>query len=165
METAPAEVVAIGKAPADFERHEALLTLVQGAFAAHAGRIDPPSSASRASAASLRAMAADGVLVLAACDMRLVGCVFGVPQGEALHLSKLAVDPAWQGRGIGRRLVEALTDHARTGGFTGVTLGVRLVLTENIRLFERMGFVATGVTRHPGFSAPTSQDMRLTLDP
>jgi len=164
METAPVELgVAVGPAPADFEDYDALLALVQRAFSAHARRIDPPSSASRATAADLRAMAEGGTLVLAHRGAHLIGCVFGTPRGEALYLSKLAVDPDWRGRGTGRRLVQALTDHARTAGFAHVTLGVRLVLTENIGLFQRLGFVATGVQCHPGFTVPTSQDMRLAL--
>ncbi|MEZ5666305.1 MAG: GNAT family N-acetyltransferase [Alphaproteobacteria bacterium] len=151
-------------APAGFDRYPDLLALVRRAFAAHVGRIDPPSSAMRATADSLRAIAEAGTLLLAtAADGTLAGCVFGTPQGSDLYLGKLAVDPAWQGRGIGARLVTALADHARAAGFARVTLGVRLALVENIALFAGLGFVRTGVQCHPGFDTPTSQDMVLVL--
>lgn len=156
--------VRVGPAPAGFDDFDRLLGVIRTAFAAHDGRIDPPSSANRATAASLQAMAEGGVLVLAStADGRVVGCVFGTPDRDALYLSKLAVDPAWQGNGIGRRLVSALADEARRVGHARVTLGVRLALPENIMLFESLGFVRTGVQCHPGYATPTSQDMSLTL--
>jgi hypothetical protein len=42
---------------------------------------------------------------------------------------------------------------------------VRLVLEDNRRLFAACGFVETGTTCHPGFSAPTSATMEKRLAP
>jgi ribosomal protein S18 acetylase RimI-like enzyme len=156
--------VAVGPAPAGFDRFDEVLALLWRAFAAHAGRIDPPSSTTRDTAESLRALAASGRLhVAATAGGALVGCVFSRADGGDCYLCKLAVDPAFQRQGIARRLVEAVIAEARATGFARATLGVRLALTENIALFERLGFVKTGETCHPGFATPTSQDMALAL--
>lgn len=156
--------VAVAPAPAGFDRFDTVLDLLRRAFAAHAGRIDPPSSSTRDTAESLAATAAAGRLLLAtAGDGRLAGCVFARAEADACYMFKLAVDPAFQGQGIGRRLVQAVVADARAAGFLRVTAGVRLALTENIALFERLGFVKTGEKCHPGYAAPTSQDMALRL--
>ena len=42
-----------------------------------------------------------------------------------------------------------------------MTLGCRIVLTSNLALFRRHGFVVVGHETHAGFSAPTSYDMEL----
>jgi ribosomal protein S18 acetylase RimI-like enzyme len=159
-----AEEFVIAPAPPGFDRWDELLALLHRAFAAHAGRIDPPSSSTRDTPDGLRTMAANGRLNLAtSADGALAGCVFARADGDSCYLFKLAVDPPFQGRGIGRRLVQAVIDDARRAGFLRVTLGVRIALAENIALFERLGFVRVGETCHPGYTVPTSLNMALTL--
>lgn len=156
--------VTVAPAPAGFDRFDAVLDLLRRAFAAHAGRIDPPSSSTRDTAGSLAATAAAGRLLLATAGSgTLAGCVFARAEADACHLFKLAVDPAFQRQGIGRRLVQAAIADARAAGFLRVTASVRLALTENIALFESLGFIDAGQTCHPGFTEPTSQDMALRL--
>jgi hypothetical protein len=46
----------------------------------------------------------------------------------------------------------------------GVRLGVRVVLTENQRLFGSLGYVETSREPHPGFTYPTSINMRKVLE-
>ena len=45
----------------------------------------------------------------------------------------------------------------------GVRLGVRVVLTDNQKLFASMGYVETSRESHPGFDYPTSINMRKAL--
>ena len=47
---------------------------------------------------------------------------------------------------------------------TGVRLGVRVVLTENQKLFQSLGYVETSRDAHPGFDYPTSINMRKALE-
>ena len=42
----------------------------------------------------------------------MIGCAFIAEQADHFYLGKLAVLPACQGRGIGRRLLEAAERHA-----------------------------------------------------
>lgn len=64
---------------------------------------------------------------------------------HALEINGLAVDPARQGQGIGRRLVQAAQEEAQRRGARKVALRV---LSPNVvarRLYESLGFVVEGV--------------------
>src|SRR5262245_42470166 len=111
---APAIVVCT--APSDFGDWERVRLLILDAFAYMAPRIDPPSSALHLTATSMQADANSGALLLAYSAGDLVGCVFARPKDDALYIGKLAVSPALQRAGIGRKLVDAARDEARRRG-------------------------------------------------
>ena len=56
------------------------------------------------------------------------------------ELAKMAVIPAAQGRGAGRRLAEAAIDFAKRAGATKVTLLTNSRLTPALQLYDRLGF-------------------------
>lgn len=66
---------------------------------------------------------------------------------HVLAVNGLAVDPKARGRGVGRRLVEAVVERARVRGLTKVTLRVLGHNTAARRLYERCGFVTEGVLK------------------
>lgn len=156
-------VIAVRRAPVDFAAWEKVCTLVFDAFAYMQGRIDPPSSALRMTAASIAEDAAAGALLLAEHGGELVGCAFVRPKGDALYIAKLAVRPDRQGRGIGRALMAAARGEARARGLAALELQTRIELTENHAAFARMGFVKIAETAHPGFTRPTSITMRRAV--
>jgi ribosomal protein S18 acetylase RimI-like enzyme len=55
------------------------------------------------------------------------------------YIQDVAVDPAWQGRGIGQRIVEALLDHIRTSVTGPVFVGL-FATDAALPLYERNGF-------------------------
>jgi ribosomal protein S18 acetylase RimI-like enzyme len=65
-----------------------------------------------------------------------------LPPDEA-NLRMLGVDPTEQGRGVGRALVEACIDLARSRGKRMLTLSTTKLMTAAQALYERMGFEAT----------------------
>lgn len=93
-----------------------------------------------------------GTEVLVALDEgRLVGCVTFVPDagspwaeqleaGEA-SVRMLAVDPAGQGRGVGRALLDACLDRARRLGRSGVFLHSTPWMAAAHHLYTDAGFV------------------------
>jgi ribosomal protein S18 acetylase RimI-like enzyme len=85
------------------------------------------------------------------------------PVDGDLYFGRLAVTPSARGRGIARRLVEAVEAEAARRGLAGVRLGVRIVLSENQRFFTALGYVETSREAHPGFDYPTSINMRKAL--
>lgn len=137
------------------------VTVIHRAFATLAGRIDPPSAALRETAESLAArFDRGGAVFVARVDGKIVGAVCADPKPDgSIYLDRLAVGPALVGQGIARALVTAVEDFARETGHDRVTLGVRLLLTDNIALFRHLGYVETGRKAHPGFSEPTSMDL------
>jgi ribosomal protein S18 acetylase RimI-like enzyme len=63
------------------------------------------------------------------------------------HVTGLAVDPAFAGRGVGRALMEALMEMARERGGSRMTLRVFATNPRALRLYERLGFELEGVFR------------------
>lgn len=157
------ETVGIAPMPPGFAAWDDLLALIGRAFAPMDGVIDPPSSALALTPASLRDKAGQETVFLAHAGARLAGCLFMAARADRFYLGKLAVDPAMQRQGIGRRLVEAAEDAARQAGKPVLELQTRVELDANHRAFERLGFRETGRTAHPGFARPTSVTMRRDL--
>lgn len=69
---------------------------------------------------------------------RPIGCARLLPDG---HIGRMAVLPAWRGRGVGRALLDAAIRAARTRGDTIVRLSAQ---THAVGFYARAGFVADG---------------------
>lgn len=141
----------------------ALADLIVRAFAPYVGRLDPPPSAIKETPATIAARFADHVALIAESDAEPVGCVFLQHQGDAVYLSRVAVDAAWRGQGVARALLGAAEAAARDVGAAQLTLGVRVALPDNRRLFESCGFRLVAERSHPGYTITTSLDMAKTL--
>lgn len=68
-----------------------------------------------------------------------------------------------QGQGLGRRLMQAAEDLARSRGKAAIELQTRVELTANHAAFARLGFHETDRTAHDGHDRPTSVTMRKTI--
>jgi GNAT superfamily N-acetyltransferase len=132
----------------------ALHALILRAFAGMKGRINPPSSARDLTPESLAATAQTSEIWAIGTPPQ--ACMILTPKLGSLYLGKLAVDPALQGRGLGRSLVSWAEARARALGLPALTLQTRVELAENHATFQRLGFLETGRTSHEGFTAPTS---------
>jgi GNAT superfamily N-acetyltransferase len=155
--------VRIARAGEDFSDWTGLLALLHEAFAYMEPRIDPPSSLHRLTPASIANKSQDETLLLAMDGDELVGCVFAVPKGDALYVGKLAVRSSRQGKGVGRRLMDAAEELARKSGLAYLELSTRIELAENHATFAAMGFVKTAETSHPGYERTTAITMRKRL--
>lgn len=129
-----------------------VLALIQRAFAAHDGRIDPPSSMHRMSVADVETQIAKHEV----WGIGQAACLFLTPQDDALYLGKLAVLPEKRGRGYARILVDHAAQRARAQGKSRLRLQTRIELVENHAAFCAMGFAKVGETRHPGYDRTTS---------
>jgi ribosomal protein S18 acetylase RimI-like enzyme len=68
----------------------------------------------------------------------------GTPQ-PAVEMTKLAVDPAYQGLGIGRKLCEAILQKAQQAGYPAMELVSNRKLLPALKLYQSMGFVEVPV--------------------
>jgi len=142
----------------------AVAALIRTAFAAQPVLTDPPPSALRETAATVAAHLAAGSGAIACAAGKIVGSVMWEPKDGGLYLQRLAVEPAWRGRGIARALIAATEAAARRAGQPRLHLATRLVLTANRRLFASYGFVEVALHAHPGYAAPTSVEMEKRLE-
>ena len=62
----------------------------------------------------------------------------------ALMLDNIAVDPAGQGKGYGRQLLDFTEAEARRRGYSAVELYTNEVMVENLALYRKRGYVETG---------------------
>jgi predicted N-acetyltransferase YhbS len=130
---------------ADARRSGDILKLVHSAF----GALTPPSGALNETVADVAARFRDGLVLIAEADGALVGSVFAAMKGGGLYLTRMAVRPDWQKRGVGRALLAAAGVQAPAHGAQKLTLRVRINLPDNRAYFERAGFVVTGQGQDP----------------
>ena len=69
--------------------------------------------------------------------------LIGDPGAEA-EIHTIGVDPAYQGQGIGRRMLAELLEHAADGA---VFLEVRTDNEAAIKLYESVGFLNVGIRK------------------
>ena len=150
--------------PDTFGDWQSLLDLILDAFAYMNGVIDPPSSALKLTPASLEQKARDEIGYVVYVDGTLVACAFFRPEPHVcLFIGKLAVSPAFQGRGLGRALLDQAVADARRLGLTRLRLETRIELTGNHRQFEHWGFVKTAENAHKGYDRTTSIEMQRVV--
>jgi GNAT superfamily N-acetyltransferase len=88
-----------------------------------------------------RILAAGGLILMAEDDGLAVGTVALRHGGAKVYeLTKMAVTPAAQGRGIGRRLLETAIQRYRALGGERLFLESHSSLETAVRLYERAGF-------------------------
>lgn len=73
------------------------------------------------------------------------------PGDSGVLLENLAVAPGHQGRGIGRSLIAHVETRARARGAAYVELFTHEAMTENRRLYGRLGYEETGYVVESGY--------------
>lgn len=145
--------------PCGPEMAEVVHRLTQEAFAAYLA-LDPPTGAARESVESVRDELARDEAAIGWIGSRPVACMRLVVEGDHLHVRRLAISRALQGRGLGREMMAWAESAARSRGLRAVTVGVRLALAGNRAFFTRLGYEAVAEHAHVGYDHPTSVEMR-----
>jgi ribosomal protein S18 acetylase RimI-like enzyme len=154
-----AEALDIRPATADDAALIHRLTLA--AYAEYRGVLVPESGVFAQSAADVRADIDRGGAIIARLAGEPVGCGrWELPADRShLYVGRLAVLPAFRGRGIASRMLAWCEAHAVALGLPEVQLGVRLQLPRNRALYERLGYETFGFEDRPGYGR-TSAWMR-----
>ena len=82
----------------DERRRGDILALVHAAFAG----LSPPSGALHETIDEVAARLAAGPVLICEAGGELIGCVYGAVKEGGLYLTRMAVRPDWQKRGVGR---------------------------------------------------------------
>lgn len=85
------------------------------------------------------AAVAAGLVIVAAAGDDLAGLV--VLRGD--WLENVAVAPGWQGRGIGRQLLEAAEARARAAGVRELRLHTHALMADNQARYRHLGWAET----------------------
>ena len=128
--------------PADREAIERLVEAAYGGYVELIGRRPAPMDADYAAliaAGRVTVAERDGVLVLE-------------PMPGHLLVENVAVDPAAQGTGLGRRLMAHAEAEARALGLPELRLYTNELMTANVAWYPRLGYRETERRAESGFS-------------
>src|SRR5580704_16892678 len=130
---------------------EAITKLVNAAFIVERFFIDRD----RIDAVKVREMMGTGAFLLIEDGEKLVGCVYVEIRGERAYFGLLAVDPARQGQGLGRKMISEAEEYAGAAGCCFMDLRIVNLRTELPPFYRRLGYVETGTAPFPADVQPS----------
>ena len=86
-----------------------------------------------------------GTYIVAEDEATLAGCNYVELRGDSGYFGLLSIDPAFQGRGLGRMLVEKAEDYCRQGGCSVMRIRVLNHRTELPPFYEKLGYHNAGI--------------------
>lgn len=82
----------------------------------------------------------DHIVELASLDGRIVGLIELIPADTHLLLENIAIDPAAQGKGIGRRLMRRMEERAVEMDYRLVRLYTNRAFAANLDFYRHLGY-------------------------
>jgi GNAT superfamily N-acetyltransferase len=79
----------------------------------------------------------------------LVGCVYLEKRADRMYLGLLSIDPMQQGKGLGRRLMNAAEEFAANAGCAAMDLRTISPRTDIQPFYARLGYSVTGTSPIP----------------
>ncbi|MBV8593192.1 MAG: GNAT family N-acetyltransferase [Caulobacteraceae bacterium] len=95
---------------------------------------------------------ADGAVWVAAEGARLLGVLVLLAESDHMLLDNVAVAPAAQGTGLGRKLISFAENEAARRGFGEIRLYTHQLMHENIKMYPRLGYEETGRGEQAGYA-------------
>lgn len=126
--------------PATAADQPRLIALINAAFS-----IETFLQGTRTDEQRLAATMEKGKILVAEQDGRLLACVFIEARGLRGYMGQLAVDPAHQGTGLARLLVDAAEAQLRAAGCRAIDIIVLSMRPELLPIYRRFGYVETGI--------------------
>jgi ribosomal protein S18 acetylase RimI-like enzyme len=74
---------------------------------------------------------------------KVCGYMIAWPEADAYFIDNIAVDPACQGEGLGRRLMEYAVAEADRFRLRALRLYTNVLMIENLSMYAHLGFVET----------------------
>lgn len=84
-------------------------------------------------------------------DGTIAGLIVLIPKEDHLLLDNIAVDPALQGRGIGKALMDFAEQEARRRGYRALKLYTHEKMTENLAMYPALGWEESGRGEQAGY--------------
>jgi ribosomal protein S18 acetylase RimI-like enzyme len=102
--------------------------------------------------ADFAAEVAAGHVVVIGTAGAVDGYMIAWPEMDAYFIDNVAVDPARQGQGLGRRLMDHAVGEAKRHRLSAIRLYTNAAMTENLSMYAHMGFVETHRAVEKGFN-------------
>jgi GNAT superfamily N-acetyltransferase len=118
--------------PADVQR---AMPVVNAAYA-----IEDFLDGTRIDEQRMAEMLKKGELLVGVADGRVIACVYVEQRGERGYFGMLSVDPAQQGKGVGRQMIAAAEDHCRRWGCKHIDIMVLALRTELPPFYGKLGY-------------------------
>jgi ribosomal protein S18 acetylase RimI-like enzyme len=74
---------------------------------------------------------------------RVIGVLVLIRKKGGILMDNVAVLPKYQGKGLGHRLIQLAETHALEQGFKYLDMYTHELMTENIEMYKRLGYVET----------------------
>jgi ribosomal protein S18 acetylase RimI-like enzyme len=129
----------------DTARIGAIARAAYAKYVPRIGREPPPMVADFAAE-----VAAGHVAVIATAEA-VDGYMIAWPETDAYLVDNIAIDPARQGEGLGRQLIDHAVGEARRRRLPAIRLYTNAAMTENLSMYAHMGFVETHRAVEKGF--------------
>jgi len=123
--------------PEDLPAVEAIVEAAYSPFIARIGRKPGPMLDNYA------ALIADGRVQVAVASDTVEALLVLIPEDGSMLLDNVAVAPAAQGKGLGKRLMAFAESQARAAGYRFIRLYTNQSMHENIELYGRLGYRET----------------------
>ena len=115
----------------------AIVTCVQTAYAKYIARMGKKPAPSLANYALL---VAQEVVYVLANEEGIQGVLAMMPQERSMFVENVAVDPRFQGQGLGRFLMTFAEQQARRHQLDEIRLYTNELMTENLHFYRQLGF-------------------------
>jgi ribosomal protein S18 acetylase RimI-like enzyme len=122
---------------AEPEDQEALVHCVQAAYSKSIERIGKKPAPLLA---DYQALIAQGIVSVLADEEGIRGVLVMMPQGRGMFVENVAIDPRFQGQGLGRTLMAFVEQQARKEQLDEIRLYTNELMTENLLFYRQLGF-------------------------
>src|SRR5262245_52547227 len=130
----------------DTARIGAIARAAYGKYVPRIGREPPPM------VADFAAEVAAGHVVVIATAGAVDGYMIAWPETDAYLVDNIAIDPARQGEGLGRQLMDHAVGEAKRRRLPAIRLYTNAAMMENLSMYAHMGFVETHRAIEKGFN-------------
>jgi GNAT superfamily N-acetyltransferase len=93
-------------------------------------------------------------------DGKIAGLIEMIPDAHHLLIENVAVSPALQGRGLGRKLLAHAEQVAASLGHSKIKLYTNKLFAENVRFYQKLGY---GVDREEAWTGGVAVHMSKSL--
>jgi ribosomal protein S18 acetylase RimI-like enzyme len=135
--------------PARIVDAEVVHRIMREAYREYDAAMDPPMSGAGESVAEVEGAMRKGGAVLAWDGATPVGSARYRLSSDFVRVKRVSVLPSSRGRGIATAMMGYIERLALSQGRTQARLTVRMSLSQNLRLYERMGYRVEELKAHP----------------